>query len=130
MTRFLALAALVTSSVAAAAAPAARQPTGKWIVNFADAQCIATRNYGTVESPLQLVLKVPPLGDVLQIGIVRNGQLNEARQLDGEIVFHDTVRVRTNVLEYGVRSLGQRALLINLPAQNLDRLRAASIIRI
>jgi len=37
----------------AAAAP--RQPSGRWVVEFNDAQCIASRNYGTPGNPLRLV---------------------------------------------------------------------------
>ena len=48
---------LMFSAIAlAAAAPAAepRQPTGQWIVNFDDAQCVAQRDYGTADKPLTL----------------------------------------------------------------------------
>ena len=107
-----------------------RRPTGKWVVDFGAAQCIATRNYGPDEKPLYLVLKAPPLGDVLQIGVVRTGQLGEARQIDGELVFDQHPPIRTNLLEYGVRTLKQRALLVNLPLQNLAPMRTASSLSI
>ena len=56
--RVLACAGLLsTAGTAAAAKP--KQPTGKWIVNFADAQCVATRNYGSNSDPIYLVLKAP-----------------------------------------------------------------------
>ena len=106
------------------------QPTSKWIVSFADAQCVATRNYGFEANPLYLVLKAPPLGGVLQIGIVRKGKMSAANQVDGEILFDANPPVRTNLLEFGAKELGQRVLMVNLPSRELASLRAASIIRI
>ena len=70
--RVTALAAVFANTAASAAEPL--QPTAKWVVNFDAAQCVASRNYGTADKPLFLVLKAPPIGDVLQIGIIRNGR--------------------------------------------------------
>lgn len=124
------MAAISLASLAAAPGPVARQPTGKWVVNFDASQCIATRNYGSAEDSLYLVLKAPPLGDVLQIGILRTGYVRNAAQIDGEIFFDENSPVQTNLLEYGVKRLNQRALLVNLPLQELAPMRAASTIRI
>jgi TonB family protein len=116
------------SAIGAAAEPF--QPTGKWIVDFADAQCIATRNYGTVEDPLFLVLKAPVTGDVLQLAVVRNGTKYDAWQLEGEISFDDGQVIRASVLDFGVKKLGQRALMLNLPARDLTSMRQATSLRI
>ena len=48
------------------------QPTSKWHVDFANSQCVASRDYGSEGSPLFLVFKKPPIGDVLQIAVVSN----------------------------------------------------------
>ena len=117
-------------TAAALAAPETRTPTAKWVVNFDDEQCVATRNYGTDEAPVFLVLKTPPVGNVLQIGVVRKGQRIDPRQVDGEVIFDSGSPIRTNLLEYGSTKLGQRALLVNLPAQKLAPLRTAKTMRI
>ena len=127
--RILALAAVFAGS-AALAAPEPRTPNGKWVVDFANAQCVASRNYGSGEAPLYLVLKAPALGDVLQIGIVRNGALSDPFEIDGMVSFDGGETVRGSLLEYGARNSGQRALLINLPAANLKPLRTAKTMRI
>jgi len=124
--RVLALATILSGSAAASAEP--RQPTGKWVVNFADAQCIATRNYGSEKDPIFLVLKAPAIGDLLQIGIVRNGWKTTATQADGEITFNDSYSFRSSLLEYG--SKGKRALTANVPAQELKPLGTATSVRI
>jgi hypothetical protein len=119
---------LALSDMAAAAEP--KQPSGKWVVNFADAQCIATRQYGPTDKPIYLVLKAPPVGDVLQIGIVWKHGHREAIQTRGEIVFDNGEPVVTNLLEFGNKQLGQRAILVNLPTPQLAPMRLASSIRI
>src|SRR5918993_2307117 len=127
--RVLACAALLsTAGTAAAAEP--KQPTGKWIVNFADAQCVATRNYGSEADPIYLVLKAPATGGSLQIGIVRKGRDIEPQQFDGEVVVDQAATIQTNLLEFGNKKIGQRALLVNLNSQNVDSLRPAKTLSI
>lgn len=125
--RVLAFAVLAMSS-AAAAEP--KQPTGKWIVNFADAQCVATRNYGSETDPIYLVFKAPATGGSLQIGIARKGRDIEPKQFDGEVVIDEAPAIQTNLLEFGNTKLGQRALLVNLSSQNVASLRPAKTLAI
>jgi TonB family protein len=122
------LAILASSAAPAASEP--KQPTSKWVVNFADAQCVATRNYGPEEQPLYLVLKAPPIGEVLQIGVVWKGAPRSAIQTGGEVLFDNGEPIMTNLVEFGHKSLGQRALLVNLPAATLAPMRAATSLRI
>jgi hypothetical protein len=127
--RVLACAALLsTAGTAAAAEP--KQPNGKWVVNFADAQCVATRNYGSEADPIYLVLKAPATGGSLQIGIVRKGRDSQPRQFDGEVVVDEAMTIQTNLLEFGNKKLGQRALLVNLNSQNVASLRPAKTLSI
>jgi len=123
------LAAVAVSS-AAFAASEPRQPTGKWIVNFDDAQCIATRNYGSEEDPIYLVLKAPAIGDMLQIGIVRKGSTSEPSQAEGEIVFDNAPPIATNLLQFSGRKTNQKALTTNLPRDKLAPMLQAKSIRI
>lgn len=119
---------LVPSGQAAAQAPL--RPTDKWHVDFADSQCIASRDYGASGSPLFLVFKAPPIGDVLQIAVVQNGSLPRADQVVGEILFDEGSAIKTNFLDYGIKKFGQRALMMNLRTIDLAPLRQASTIRI
>lgn len=128
--RLVALAALASSTAASAAPEAALQPTGKWVVNFADAQCVASRDYGALASPLVLVFKKPAIGDVLQIAVVQNGAMREPEQTDGEIAFDERTPIETSFLDYGVKKLKKRALMINLQTIDLGAMRQASTIRI
>ena len=125
--RVLACAALLSMAGSAAAAEP-KQPTGKWIVNFAHAQCVATRNYGSEADPIYLVLKAPATGGTLQVGVVRKSTRDDATQIDGEVIFDGTMTVRTSLLEFGNRKMGQRAMLANLPAQDVAPVRTAKVI--
>lgn len=125
---------LVFLFLACVAAPAAaaepKQPSGKWIVHFDEAQCVATRQYGPDDKAVHLALKAPPVGDVLQIGVVWKGGYREPIQTRGEVVFDNGEPVVTNLLEFGNKKLGQRAMLVNLPNEKLAPLRHASSVRI
>lgn len=121
---------IVIAAAASAASAEAKQPTDKWVVNFADAQCLATRNYGSEHDPFFLVLKAPPLGDVIQIGLVWEGGAREATQVDGDIIFDEAPPIRTNLLQYGVQSKRQQALYANVPTAKLAPMRTATSIRI
>lgn len=126
---FLALAA-ISAMPAQSASAEPLQPTGKWHVDFADSQCVASRDYGSEGSPLFLVFKKPAIGDVLQIAVVQNGSVQEPNQLDGEVSFDNLPPIKTSILEYGVRKLKQRALMINLQTVDLAPMLRASTLRV
>lgn len=125
---FLAAMSAVVAAQSVSAAPL--QPTGKWHVDFADSQCVASRDYGAEGRPLFLVFKKPVIGDVLQIAVVQNGSVQEPTQLDGEVSFDNLPPIETSILEYGVRKLKQRALMINLQTVDLAPMVRTSSLRI
>ena len=106
------------------------QPTSKWHVDFADSQCVASRDYGSPGNPVFLAFKKPPIGDVLQIAVVQNGSVREPDQIAGEVSFDNFPPIETSILEYGVRKLKQRAFMINLQTIDLAPMQRASTIRI
>jgi TonB family protein len=115
----------------AAAPPEPRQPTARWVVNCDNAQCVASRNYGSAQDPLFMVLKAPPLGNVIQIGVIRPGKgPAEAQQLDGEIVFDQRTPLRTSMLSFTNKKTKQRAYLINLPIDEFVPARTATVISV
>lgn len=119
---------LLMGSAAANAAP--RAPTEKWVVNFDDAQCIASRAYGSAETPLHLVLKSPPVGDVMQVAIMRKGHNGAPAQIDASIVIDAQNPLRTNMLSFGPRDSRFRVYTINLSSEASSRLRGAKSLAI
>src|SRR5687767_15100017 len=112
----------------AAAAP--RQPSGRWVVEFNDAQCIASRNYGTPDSPLRLVLKSPAAGDIVQLAVIRPAARSDTAQLDSEVAIDQGAPVRTKAFAYTAARQKRRAYLINLPTAEFGAARTAKSISI
>ena len=89
---------LVPAAAGSVAVP--RQPTASWVVNFDNARCVASRNYGTTEAPLFLVLKASPLGDVMQLAILRQGNGGGAWTFDAKLQVDDQPVLSTSLLVY------------------------------
>lgn len=121
---------LVPLAALAAASPEPRQPTARWVVNFDADQCIASRNYGTEQNPLFLVLKSPPLGNVIQLGVIRAAKGGDATQLGAELAFDTQRPLRTSMLAFTARKQKQRAYWINLPIAQFASARTAKVIAI
>jgi TonB family protein len=85
------------------------------VVNFDDSQCVASRDYGNPKSPLTLVLKQPPLGEVIQVGVLRSGTYAPPVQVKGQVQFGDAAPSQASVLAFGNKDTKRRAFLINLP---------------
>ena len=112
---------LVAGVVAILSAPAAtaatRAPTGKWIVDFGESQCVASRNYGTAASPLLFGLKLPAAGNVVSLMILRpsNGGGRFPEQIDTEIQLDWSKVLRKSALALNVSETKQRLIRIILP---------------
>lgn len=109
---FAAVAALLATP--AVAAPTLRPPTGKWVVNFADHQCTATRAFGTADKPLHFVIKPSPGGEVTQIALIEKGQNFDGYQDEATLELDGAKKLRTTQLSYGLSKKNFR--LINLDA--------------
>jgi TonB family protein len=124
---FVAAALAVAAPALAAAAPL--QPTGKWIVHFDEAQCVAQRDYGPKGKPLYLLLKQPALGGVVQIDVVEKGYAATS-QIDGRIQFDDANPQNASVLSFSPEDTGTRVRLLNLPLDQFAAARTAHSIHI
>lgn len=121
---------LLAWGVGAAAEPAARNPTEKWNVNFADAQCVASRTYGTAKEPLHLVLKAPPLGEVMQIAVIKGGYSPQAEQVEARIRLDEGSPLKTSMLMFSAPRSNTRVYLLNMPAAEFSLVRQAKSLSI
>ena len=102
-------------------------PTGKWVVNFDDAQCVASRDYGTD----QLFLTASPLGDLVQFGVIRPGRTGPPQQITAEIQPAQGPIYRGNALLWNAGSKPPKSIrLINLPEPEFRRLAASAMINL
>lgn len=124
-------AATMVSTVPAQAAPAPLQPTANWNVEFADAQCVASRSYGTAKNPLILALKASPLGDVMQLAVLHNGGTpGEAQQVEATLTIDAGPPLKTSILVYQLKKSSLRVHRINLRPPEFAPLRQARTIAI
>ncbi len=114
-----------------AAAPAEpRKPTARWVVNYDDAQCVASRNYGSEEKPLFLAFKPSPTGSVMRVMLIRNGGASDAEQRPAVVRFDDHKAISANALSYGDRETKRHIASINLPMRTMAEHRSAAAIAI
>ena len=93
-----------------------RAPTGKWVIDYAEHQCTASRAYGTAADPFHLIIKPSPGGEVTQIALVEKGQNFQGSQQDVALTLSGERKLTATQLIYGVND--KRFRLINLdPAQ-------------
>ena len=105
------------------------QPTGKWNVDFGNAHCIAMRDYGTAAAPLLLALKPAPVGDVMQLSLIRSDRSKAINQYAGSLTVGRASR-RISVLGYPAKSGKSRINAINLSVADYQPVRTASVIRV
>jgi TonB family protein len=116
---FLAVLGIAASSVEA------RPPTRGWVVNFDDAQCVAFREYGTAEVPIQLILKTPPIGGVVQLAVARKGSPIIAAQVKGTLTIDDRPPTNISMLAYSPKGSGLRVYTMNVPSAEFTLVRQA-----
>ncbi|HYJ82422.1 MAG TPA: energy transducer TonB [Allosphingosinicella sp.] len=122
--------ALLAFSAAVAAAGEPRAPTGKWNVDFADAQCIAQRDYGTPASRLRLVLKAPALGDVMQLAVFRPAERSQPRQMSSTVSIDGRRPLDIDLLTYSPKDSAERVYLLNVPSREFALVRQAKTLEV
>ncbi len=121
---------LIAVAIGSIGAAEPRKPTGRWVVDYGDAQCVASRNYGTDDKPLFLALKPSPSGNVLRIMLIRNGASSTAEQRPASVRFDGQPAIAVNALSYGDPKARHRVASINLPMAGFAANRGASTIEI
>lgn len=125
--------ALVLTTTVAAGSPAAaepRQPTARWVVNYDDAQCVASRNYGTADKPLSLAFKPSANGSLMRVMLMRNGSALETDERPATLRFNDAPALSLNALAHGDRETKRYVISINLPMTTFAANRRATVISI
>jgi len=131
--RSLLLTMIGASTAAATTAIAAeepRKPTARWIVNYDDAQCVATRNYGTEDKPLILAFKPSAMGSVMRIMMIRKGSAAEAEQRPAILQFGEGPPIAVNALAYGDRQTRQFMASMNVPMTTFTANRRAAALKV
>lgn len=120
-------AALVTTSAIATAADATLQPTGKWVVDFADSQCFLSRDYGTREEPLLLAFEPYAMGDALRLVILKSGRSAEFVSKPAKLTFgaaSQAINTESSAYELSTKKLTR--INFTVKRDQFDQLRSAN----
>jgi hypothetical protein len=83
------------------------------------------RNYGTAEDPVHLTLKAPPLGEVMQVAIMKRGRHSLPEQVAARVQADQHPQLRTNMLMFTSSQDNLRVYLLNMPSTDFARVRDA-----
>lgn len=118
----------IVGAPARAAAPLL--PTGKWNVDFGDAHCTAVRNYGPADKPITLAFKPAPIGDVMQLSVVRAARRAEMNQYFGTMRVDQAAPVAISMLGHPGDDGQLRITSVKLTQASYAPLRAAATLRL
>jgi TonB family protein len=105
-------------AVAAAADPV--MPTSKWLVDFSEASCVASREYGTKAAPLTLAIKAPALGDSVQLAVLKGSAIGRfAVQQTGVFQAGASPAQKVSVLTYSSQVGHRQTIILNVPTASL-----------
>lgn len=105
-------------------------PTGKWVVDFAAAQCLASRAYSTPEGPVTVLLKPSPVGNVVQLALITSGRRSEPKQLTGKIFVDAREPIDASLLLYNLSGAEKQIVNVaNLSQDSFAPLRQAARVR-
>ena len=103
----------VASALALCATPAPAvplQPTGPWVVDYSNDQCLLDRNYGTDSKPLIFGIRRVPMDFDVHVSVYsRDGRTN-ASTGDAKIVFGGAPPIRAAFRAFSVSGKGLRSL--------------------
>lgn len=118
---------MFTALIAIAGVTAPLPPAGKWVVDFADEQCVASRTFGAAKDPWVLVIKPSPTSDVVQLLAIEKGGPQMAVQGDARVTIGKAPPITVKQLHYAVKGNGIH--LINLEPEQASELADADVIQ-
>ncbi|MEO6581909.1 MAG: energy transducer TonB [Sphingomicrobium sp.] len=128
--RFVAACTALAMGGSSPAQSPAESPIGNWNLERSPAQCVISRQYGPSEAPVTLGFKAPPLGDAVQMVIVRPERRTRVEQNAATITI-GTQNVATTALAYPLGDRRRRAAyLVNLTGEESADLRLAGEIKV
>ena len=116
---------MLSSPVAAAPVP----PQGKWTVDFAEHQCLATRRYGSGDRPLTIAIKPAHSGGTAGVMLVNAWTKLQDLSFPLTIKFPDGAVFRTEMQASIGHANAGPVFQFDLPSEEVTRLRAATDVR-
>ncbi|PTS89103.1 hypothetical protein DBR17_03595 [Sphingomonas sp. HMWF008] len=125
----LVIALMLASSAAPTDEPL--KPTGKWTVEYGQAECVLARNYGTAANPMIVALKPAPLGGSLEVVVLEPGGRTPYRTGKATLSLLPSNRVIENTYNsYGFEQKGQTVTTVNTDEDVSAELKDATSVKI
>jgi TonB family protein len=122
----LAVAAICCLFQTADAAGNPLKPAGKWIVDYRDDQCLASREYGSSESPVSLGIRPAINGETYLLIVARKHSGPEpSAELQGSVDLGQG-RIKSWLLEYESKPAGADLYQFRISAAEMDQAKTAS----
>lgn len=109
------LVAVLASLCAVPAAAAPLAPTGPWVVDYSNDQCVLDRNYGTDANPMILVIRRVPMDPDVSVGVLMRGGRTDAAVGDATIRFGDAAAMQAAFRAYSVPAKALRSFTTYVP---------------
>ena len=106
------------------------EPTSKWLLDYDEAQCVASRDYGTKADPISIGFKPSPMGGIMRILVVQNGPYLLADQYTAWVKFGDQPAMKMSALQYAESKKKLRVVSINVPRSVIEANKDAKSITI
>ena len=114
----------------ALSAAAPRAANSRWVVNFADAQCLAERDYGPASEPVRVVLKQPAIGDVIQVSVSPGRAGGTAAKQAGNVRFDGDPPLTLPATMFDTPAGSTRTYLFNVPVKDFARASTAKVMAV
>jgi hypothetical protein len=109
------LVAVLGSLCATPASAAPLAPTGPWVVDYSNDQCVLDRNYGTDAKPMILAIRSVPMDPDVSLGVLTRGGRADAAVGDATIRFGEAVAMQAAFRAYSVPAKDLRSFMTYVP---------------
>ena len=109
------LAAVVGSLCARPAGAAPLAPTGPWVVDYSNDQCVLDRSYGTDANPTILAIRRVPMDADVSVGVLTRGGRTDAATGDATIRFGEAAAMQAAFRAYSVPPKDLRSFMTYVP---------------
>jgi hypothetical protein len=119
---------MLTADPTGAEPSAPMKPTGKWVVDYGETQCIATREYGSTQDPVYLAIRPAPSGDTYELLVARKRPgPTYAEELSGSVNFgHGPIKAW--LLTYAPKNSHLKVHQFRVSADEMAQARSAKVV--
>ena len=107
-------------------------PVGKWTVEYADAACVLSHDFGAVGSLITVGFAPSPLGDYIELVTIKAGAASaKYKQTKGRVTLQPSGRTIDSVIRiFGIKASNKTVTTINADGQLADALKTTTAITV